>query len=109
MSKRFITLALVLVSCGSPATVAVQTGPVPAPTVVRASVPSNVDESTGLVRDPVIASMLADIDPAHIRHTDSMLVSFGTRNTFSDTLSNTRGIGAARRWIYSQFQQYSRD
>ena len=27
------------------------------------------------------------------------LVSFGTRNTFSDTVSQTRGIGAARRWI----------
>lgn len=35
------------------------------------------------------------------------LVSFGTRNTFSDTLSNTRGIGAARRWIKSEFESIS--
>ena len=27
------------------------------------------------------------------------LANFGTRNTFSDTVSETRGIGAARRWI----------
>lgn len=27
------------------------------------------------------------------------LANFGTRNTFSDTISQTRGIGAARRWI----------
>lgn len=37
------------------------------------------------------------------------LVSFGTRHTLSDTLSNERGIGAARRWIKSAFEQTSRD
>ncbi len=35
------------------------------------------------------------------------LVNFGTRNTFSDTISNTRGIGAARRWIKSEFETIS--
>ncbi len=35
------------------------------------------------------------------------LVNFGTRNTFSDTISNTRGIGAARRWIKSEFESIS--
>ena len=35
------------------------------------------------------------------------LAGFGTRNTFSDTLSDTRGIGAARRWIKAQFDQIS--
>ena len=35
------------------------------------------------------------------------LVSFGTRHTLSDTLSETRGIGAARRWIKSEFEQIS--
>jgi Zn-dependent M28 family amino/carboxypeptidase len=33
------------------------------------------------------------------------LVGFGTRNTLSDTLSDTRGIGAARRWIKSEMDQ----
>lgn len=37
------------------------------------------------------------------------LADFGTRNTFSDTISNTRGIGAARRWIKAEFDQISRD
>ncbi|MEL6191458.1 MAG: M28 family metallopeptidase [Bacteroidota bacterium] len=37
------------------------------------------------------------------------LVSFGTRNTLSDTVSDTRGIGAARRWIKSEFQRISDD
>ena len=35
------------------------------------------------------------------------LVSFGTRHTLSDTLSNRRGIGAARRWIKAEFDEIS--
>jgi len=35
------------------------------------------------------------------------LVSFGTRHTLSDTVSDTRGIGAARRWIKSEFDKIS--
>jgi len=36
------------------------------------------------------------------------LANFGTRNTFSDTVSATRGIGAARRWIKSEFENISK-
>jgi hypothetical protein len=36
------------------------------------------------------------------------LVGFGTRHTMSDTLSPTRGIGAARRYIHETFQRFSR-
>lgn len=35
------------------------------------------------------------------------LVSFGTRHTLSDTKSDTRGIGAARRWIKAEFERIS--
>ena len=37
------------------------------------------------------------------------LVAFGTRHTLSDTTSEVRGIGAARRWIKSAFDQISSD
>ncbi len=37
------------------------------------------------------------------------LVSFGTRHTLSDTLSSRQGIGAARRWIKSEFEKISKD
>ncbi|MFD2561385.1 M28 family peptidase [Aquimarina rubra] len=37
------------------------------------------------------------------------LAEFGTRHTLSDTVSNTRGIGAARRWIKSEFDNISKD
>ncbi|MFX0556707.1 M28 family peptidase [Maribacter sp. CXY002] len=37
------------------------------------------------------------------------LANFGTRHTLSDTVSQTRGIGAARRWIKSEFEKTSSD
>lgn len=43
--------------------------------------------------------MVAAIDPAEIRADVDRLAAFGTRHTLSDTVSNTRGIGAARRWV----------
>ena len=36
------------------------------------------------------------------------LANFGTRHTLSDTLSETRGIGAARRWIKKEFENISK-
>lgn len=45
----------------------------------------------------------ADSLQDHLEH----LVSFGTRNTFSDNNSSTIGIGAARRWAMSKFNQFS--
>lgn len=35
------------------------------------------------------------------------LVNFGTRHTLSETESDTRGIGAARRWIFAEFEKIS--
>ncbi len=37
------------------------------------------------------------------------LVEFGTRHTLSDTRSDSRGIGAARRWIADEFRRISAD
>lgn len=48
----------------------------------------------------VIASVNADRLETDIRR----LANFGTRHTLSDTHSDTRGIGAARRWIKSEFE-----
>ena len=62
----------------------------------------------GLVRDPALAATIAEISAARIRETDSALVSFGTRHTMSDTVSNTRGIGAARRYLFAKLSGYSK-
>ena len=47
------------------------------------------------------------IDDERIEKDIRMLVSFGTRHTMSETKSDTRGIGAARRWIRSEFERIS--
>lgn len=62
----------------------------------------------GLARDPALASAIAAISAAEIRATDSTLVAFGTRHTMSDTLSTTRGIGAARRYLFNKLTDYSK-
>lgn len=46
-------------------------------------------------------------DPARLRADLTTLVAFGTRHTLSDATSATRGIGAARRWVKTQFEQIS--
>jgi hypothetical protein len=43
----------------------------------------------------------------NIEHDIQKLVDFGTRHTLSETESDTRGIGAARRWIYEEFNRIS--
>src|SRR2546423_2795372 len=65
------------------------------------------DVTIGLARDPALAAAIADISAAEIRATDSVLVSFGTRHTMSDTLSDSRGIGAARRYLFNKLSGYS--
>ncbi|HVW87257.1 MAG TPA: M20/M25/M40 family metallo-hydrolase, partial [Bryobacteraceae bacterium] len=57
--------------------------------------------------DPVIQKIVSDISRDRIAETMKKLESFGTRGDFSDTESPTRGIGAARRWIYDQFRGFS--
>jgi hypothetical protein len=72
------------------------------------SVGRGLDISMGLVNDPAVAAVLAEISPDTIRAIDSALVSFGTRHTMSDTVSTARGIGAARRWIHARLTEWSR-
>src|SRR5690606_2628942 len=57
--------------------------------------------------DPRIFEIVAAASPERIEADITKLVSFGTRNTFSDTTSDTRGIGAARRWIKAEFDRIS--
>jgi hypothetical protein len=66
------------------------------------------DVTMGLIRDPALAAAIAEISAARIRETDSALVSFGTRHTMSDTVSNVRGIGAARRYLFAKLNGYSK-
>jgi hypothetical protein len=51
--------------------------------------------------------IVGQISAANIEKDITKLVNFGTRHTLSETESETRGIGAARRWIKSEFEQIS--
>ena len=57
----------------------------------------------------VIYEIINDVSSERIKTDVQKLVSFGTRHTFSDTISNTNGIGAARRWIKSKFEEISKE
>ena len=59
--------------------------------------------------EPVLHDIAAAVSPAELEATDTKLVGFGTRHTLSDTKSDTHGIGAARRWVKTRFEQISRD
>src|SRR5579885_104858 len=63
--------------------------------------------------DPQIKAALAEISAAQIQSDIEKLVSFQTRSTISAqdaaSISAGKGIGAAREWIKSEFERYSRD
>lgn len=56
-------------------------------------------------RNPQILKIVREIDRRNIEATIKKLVSFGTRNTLSDQNDPKRGIGAARDWLYAEFQK----
>lgn len=59
--------------------------------------------------NPEIAKMMKEISAKNIEASIRKLVSFGTRNTLSEQDNPTRGIGAARDWIFGEFQKISND
>jgi hypothetical protein len=56
-----------------------------------------------------IYDMIAAVSASNIEKDITTLTHFGTRHTLSDTLSDTRGIGAARRWIKKEFETISKN
>jgi len=57
--------------------------------------------------DPTIEKVVAGVSAARVKANIRKLASFGTRNSLSDTESDSRGIGAARRWIKSELERCS--
>ncbi len=56
-----------------------------------------------------VGKMLREVSAKNIENSIRKLVSFGTRNTLSEQDNPTRGIGAARDWIFAEFQKISND
>ncbi|MGH7782947.1 MAG: M20/M25/M40 family metallo-hydrolase, partial [Candidatus Binatia bacterium] len=70
----------------------------------------NIDAQKRPVKpNPEITRMMGQVSAKSIEVTIRKLVSFGTRNTLSSQDDPKRGVGAARDWIYSEFQRISAD
>jgi hypothetical protein len=60
--------------------------------------------------DPAIATMLASVSAENLRATDTKLIAFGTRNTYSETARDPhRGVYAARDWIAGRFRAIAKN
>tara|TARA_B100000767_G_scaffold264489_1_gene279443 strand:- start:4489 stop:5817 length:1329 start_codon:yes stop_codon:yes gene_type:complete len=64
---------------------------------------------TNAQTDTRIYDIVKNVKTERIKKDITKLANFGTRHTLSDTISNTRGIGAARRWIKSEFDEISKN
>jgi hypothetical protein len=66
-------------------------------------------QASAIITDPdvISAGLMNRISADSLKADLITLANFKNRNTFSDTTSNTKGIGAARRWVFSKFLQYS--
>jgi len=62
---------------------------------------------TTIQPDPVIEKMVSEINADSLKSTIMQLVNFGTRHTLS-AQDPLRGIGAARDWILSRFNEFAR-
>jgi hypothetical protein len=59
-------------------------------------------------RDAEIENMVKEVSADSLQSYINTLVSFGTRNTLSTQTSPTKGIGAARNWVLSKFNQFAK-
>jgi hypothetical protein len=57
--------------------------------------------------NPQVSKIVSEVSEERIAETLKKLESFGTRNIFSTQDNPTRGVGAARKWVYEQFRSYS--
>ena len=72
----------------------------------RGSVEAAAQRRTARARgNPEILKIVSEISARNIEATIRKLVSFGTRNTLSEQNNPNRGIGAARDWLYAEFQK----
>lgn len=64
-------------------------------------------EKTKAIVDSEIAAQAREISADSIKNYIDILADFYTRHSLSDTTSDTRGIGAARRWVASKFREFA--
>ncbi len=75
--------------------------------IVSLAIVSVANAEVRYVDQQKLHQIVKQVSAKNIEKDITKLVSFGTRHTLSETKSNTRGIGAARRWIKSEFEKIS--
>lgn len=114
MNRKFILLALILLLSASACSLISPpegpTIPTPPPTlapdIVSFSNLQLITDPTSSITpavDPDIQALLNAVSEQQLVAYVRTLEGFGTRNTFSETQRDDFGIGAARRWIHSEF------
>ena len=69
---------------------------------------TQVQAATDYTDQPKLHDIVSKVSAQNIEQDIRKLVNFGTRHTLSETKSDTRGIGAARRWIKQEFETISK-
>jgi len=69
---------------------------------------SSYSQTVMIRHDQQIKKMVDDVSAQNIESIVRKLVTFETRHSLSDTISVTKGIGAARNWIKSELERYSK-
>ena len=69
---------------------------------------TNLFSQQPLKKNPLIEKIVTEISSDSIKTIAEKLVSFGTRHSLSDTTNQSHGIGAARRWILSEFERHAK-
>src|SRR5450755_2420423 len=81
--------------------------------VLQSLVPPALSQEAVAAPDPQIAAALQQVSAERIQSNIAKLVSFQTRSTLSAqdpaSIAASRGIGAARDWLKSEFERYSTD
>ena len=108
MIRRSLSLAL-LIAAQAQAQVQVPNRPATRDPAARPGQTVSAPDNGVAGEDARIRQIVAGVSAARIEADIRRMAAFGTRHTMSDTVSQTRGIGASRRWLYAEFQRISRE
>jgi hypothetical protein len=108
MKHVFAFLAVLFPACFFAQTNFVCTNPAAQQVMLGNYNPATYQASTILNHpDTISQGILREVSPDSLKSYIIQLAAFKNRNTGSDTVSNTMGIGASRRWVYQKFSQFS--
>lgn len=78
-------------------------------TVLKGNHDPSSYQATTIIDNPqaIAADIYNNVNPDSLKAYIIKLASFKNRNTGADTTSNITGMGAARRWVFSKYQEFS--